>query len=990
MINNKLLLLFQAYKTFGNRLNSLKKKIDHKVAKIINAEAERKKMGPIHTPHSSFLTSGLPDISSAPSTPTHKSEDKNSETADTTVDNTDVTDMDIEDDDNSENEESQSQSPSDSTSTPSSDVKVTETPVLTTASSVSIATTTASAISTSASSSSPTNFTTNTSTMHMPLPAPPQMMIPQPHMQFIPGQPGLPMIPVGMPGAGQFLSMPSNYPQPMVPYGMGMHSLGSYPGQPHMTTIPLPGQAPFPGMAPNLQQRIPVSVAGSQIPMASNSLTPVINQSPLPGQSIPTTTQEAPLAQPASNIGSLSTTTSTQSVIKPLPSSRSDSIDSTKMEESVGSPSSEVSAPSPVGSPELELGGDETPETASPQRVDDVKILSVPEQTNQETGEEASGPSTGSASPSQSSDLSKPVSAVNILAQLISRGRQLKQQTPSTSGASTPKEEPVPEVQPKQEKPLYTLIDSLFPKLTDSLKTIREKEKDNDTSTSTSEEGSPKQKIEINSMGDNDDDDDSENDREPSMLVESSRQVPVHMGPMGFHHPQEFAHGNPRGPFAGHPHDGSMGQPWNKDHFPGHARPPFRDYQERPQVPPQSPIKGPGHSPRFPGPPREFQGHKGTFFDSHENEPEGPRDEYRGMPHRSPRQLHSPRASLNRPEEHELELNDGPPIEHAQRGPRGSFAVGPQNHGSLERGPHPGSHPRQSGPPEMHWVNREGSFPHHEEHRGPQPIFEGPRGPRPRHEGPRAPYRERPRPQFEGPGGPRPRHEGPRGPHPRHEGPRIPHPNHEEPRRPHLHHEGPRMYHEGPRGPSPRIDGPRTHRPYSEGLRGPHHEGPRLPHPHVEGPRPTHPHHEDLRESHLPHEGPRGFQRSFSDSEGELAGEPPIKRQILEEAPPRSFNDQGRPRPGFPPSSPGFDRNREMWRDREHWESHQEHQDRIRPDFHNREGHLSPRFVVDHGNRPFPPHERPFAPRRNSFKGFDQRDHFMRPRFPGGHPRPFY
>lgn len=887
---------FQAYKTFGNRLNSLKKKVDNKVAKIINAEAQKKKMGPIHTPQASFLMSGLPDI-------VGDTDEKNIEKADPTVDNTEVADMDIEDDGDSENNDESSQSPTDSTSTPLSDIKTTEASTTIVETTPTMAAPQATTTSLSVPSSVTTTFTGSTSVASMPVQMTavhPQMMMQQP-MQFIHGQPGMPMIPVGMPGSGQFISIPSQYPQPMVPYGMGMHSIGSFPGQPQLTSLPLPGQAPFPGVVPNLPQQMPGNVPVSQMAVGNNTLTPTINPPSLtshlgtPGSS----TSVVPLPQPAPTTSTNSETSPTQSVSKPLQSRKTTTIDSPPRK-TIGSPGSEMSAPSPVGSPELELGGDETPETASPQRVDDVKIIGFPAMSGQQsdqgelrgTSEEASAPSTGSASPSRAGELSKPVSAVNILAQLISRGRQLKGQTPdieSASEASTPKEELPPTTQPQQEKPLFSLIDSLFPKLTDSLKTIREREKDNETSTSTSEEGSPKQKIEINSMGDNDD---SENEGDHMMRPQQHVPEGDHRGPVGFH-PTDFVHGNPRVPFVGHPHDGPIRPPWNEEHFPSH-RPPFREYQERPQIPPPSPVKGPGLSPRFPGP-RPFPGPQGTFYVPPESEPVG------GMPQRSPRQLHSPRAQFNIPMEHERELNDGIPNNRPQirpMSPRGAFPGSEQNHVPHDRPPHFEGIPREEQRPHFH---------------------------------------------FENPGAP-PRPVGP---------PDI---------------------HRIPLGGSPQrghIDGQPKPRWLSQ-----------------EGPRGNHPQ----------HEGPRVFHRSFSDGEmGEIPGEPPMKRPMLEEGPPRSFSDQGRPpRPGFHPASPGFERNREMWNEREQWEPRHATPDRTRPEFRNRE-HLSPRFI-EHGSRPFPTHQErpPFRPRRNSFKGFEHREHFPehrpRPRFPfrGGHPRPFY
>ena len=189
----------------------------------------------------------------------------------------------------------------------------------------------------------------------------------------------------------------------------------------------------------------------------------------------------------------------------------------------VGSPDSEASAPSPVGSPELHLAeGDETPET-TPAPLGDVNVNdNTGFQTNKSFFENpvknpttSLGPGfsgtqsvskTSSESPSSSSstpsipdqtggqdsalvkkDNGQKVSAVDILAQLLSRGRKM-QQPNETDTKSVPITTPVPSsvaapVAPQQNsdkpqsKPLLSLIDSLFPKLSDSIKTLKEKEK---------------------------------------------------------------------------------------------------------------------------------------------------------------------------------------------------------------------------------------------------------------------------------------------------------------------------------------------------------------------------------------------------------------------------------------------------------------------------------------------------------------------------------
>ena len=960
---------FQAYKTFGNRLNSLKKKVDHKVAKIINAEAEKKKMGPITTPQASFLTSGLPDISSTTpsSTPPHRTEqgDNNEKVADTTVDNNEVADMDIDDDGDSENGET-SETPSETASTPSTESKTS----VTTKSDNSVKPEAATATTTS-SSQTPSSDTSvafsSSSAMPVPVAVPQQMMIPQPNMQFIPGQPGMPLLPVGMHGTGQFIHMPSQYHQPMVTFGMPMHGgMSTFPGS-VQTPMPglLPGQPSFTGQNIGLVSNLPQQLQPSMsIPLVS--VPQAIPVQTTPGQ----TTSQITTTTASSVTPQVSHTTTTPTPLtevgsRPLPTnipSTEPSEVTDSRPESIDSPSSEMSAPSPVGSPELDLGGDETPETASPQQISEVKIIGFPSMSSQPDGttvketsvpsEGTSSPSTGSVTPNHNSEPSKPVSAVNILAQLISRGRKLKERTPDVdvpSEASTPKEEVTEPAQSQPEKPLFSLIDSLFPKLTDSLKTLREREKDNETSTSTSEEGSPKQKIEINSM-----EDDNDPEAGQGQSLEQTDQNIEHRGPFKgpYHKPMGHAQEGPMGPYGIHPPEGPVRQPWNNARFqgpPGPSRPPFREYPQRPHIPPTSPLKGPGLSPRFPGPQRPFEGPPGRplgpstqaeFMDS-----EGIREEYRAGPERSPRQLHSPRGAF--------------PSRPSPGGPGGY---------TMERGPHPGMHPEEppvNGPPR----SPRGSFvgavpPERRPERGPplgmhpdEPPVNGP---------PRSP-----RGPFVGVGPPerRPPHGMPR-----------------EEQRPHFHFDGPHGNPSRPPGPpdiygrpggsprhSPIIDGPPPRWLGPEGPRGPL-------------PPPTPP--QDGR--------PRGFQRPHGDGGPMEMGEPPMKRPMMDEGHPHLYPEPGR-LVRFPQDERvSVDRNREIWRERDPWEPHRDphlgpRPDRGRPpnEFPEREEHLPPRYIEQ--ENPFP-HERFPPPRRNSFKGYDEHYMDQRPRlpFPGPRPRPYF
>lgn len=509
----------QAYKTFGNRLTSLKKKVDGKVNRLVQKEAEKAKTGPVSAPQASFLTSGLPDVAegSAPSTPTHvqpgsnKSSDED-KAVDPTVDNIEVADMDIEDDSDSEKSEtseeasvedpksSNDQTPnstgsSDSQPTQSTTQELEITPVISPVPSVAPA----------------RPLTPNLGTM-MPiqgsiLPNQPQIVPPRP--------------PVGMvthPFIGvQGVRFPAHAPQ----FRPGVPPIQPLPGMAQNQLLQPSGTLPGPGQITGQGQHF------SQIPRPAG-LLPSSN-APLPGgmatlQPFPLGNgfvhSQAPLPVAAATVPApvqvITNSAAATEIMKDNASRPQGILD-------VGSPDSEASAPSPVGSPELNLAeGDETPET-TPAPLGDVNV-------NDNTGFETNksffenpvknpttslgpgfsgtqsisktlseSPSSSSSTPSNSDqvggqdsalvkkDNGQKVSAVDILAQLLSRGRKMQKpndadakSVPTTTPVSSSIVAPVAPQQSSdkpQSKPLLSLIDSLFPKLSDSIKTLKEKEK---------------------------------------------------------------------------------------------------------------------------------------------------------------------------------------------------------------------------------------------------------------------------------------------------------------------------------------------------------------------------------------------------------------------------------------------------------------------------------------------------------------------------------
>ncbi|KAJ7365882.1 Regulation of nuclear pre-mRNA domain-containing protein 2 [Desmophyllum pertusum] len=515
-------VIVHAYKTFGNRLTSLKKKVDSKVNRLAQKEAEKAKTGPVSAPQASFLTSGLPDVAegSAPSTPTQAQQNNNKspeedKPIDPTVDNIEVADMDIEDDSDSEksdtSEEASVEDPKSSNDqTPNSTESSDSQPGQSTTQELEITP----VISPVASVAPARPLTSNIGTM-MPL-----------RGSMLPNQPriGPPRPPVGViirPFMGvQGVRFPAHTPQfrpgvrPIQPHpGMAQNQLlrpsGIVPGP---GQIPRQGQ-PFSqmqrptGLLPNANAHLPGSMGMMQpFPLGSGF---VHSQAPLP---LAVTTVSAPV----------------QVITNSVP--RRETSQDNGRGRDVGSPDSETSAPSPVGSPELNLvEGDETPET-TPAPLGDVDVNdNTGFQTNKSFFENpvkspttslglgfsgapsvaktfvptvvSESPSSSNSTPSTSDQLGgqdaalakkdngQKVSAVDILAQLLSRGRKMQQpnDTDAHSASITPPvAAPIAVAVPvatqensdePQSKPLLSLIDSLFPKLSDSIKTLKEKEK---------------------------------------------------------------------------------------------------------------------------------------------------------------------------------------------------------------------------------------------------------------------------------------------------------------------------------------------------------------------------------------------------------------------------------------------------------------------------------------------------------------------------------
>ena len=495
----------KAYKTFGNRLTSLKKKVDSKVNRLAQKEAEKAKTGPVSAPQASFLTSGLPEVAegSAPSTPTQGQEGSNKSSeddkaTDPTVDNIEVADMDIEDDSDSEksetSEEASVQDPKSSNdetpnSTTSSDSQPTQattkepesTPVISPVPSVAPA----------------RPLTPNLGTA-MPLqgnilPNQPQIVPPRPLVRMV-THPFMGVQGVRFPAnAPQFRpGAPPIQPLPRMAQNQLIQPTGTLPGPGQITSQvqPFP-QMPRPaGLLPSVNAPLPGGVGtlprfplGSGFAPGQAPLPVAVATVPAPVQVI---TNSVPASEMAKDIAS----------------------------HEVGSPDSEASAPSPVGSPELHLAeGDETPET-TPAPLGDVDVNDntgfqtnksffensvaqsvakpfIPTPVSQSPSSSGSTPSTSEQLGGQDAALMKKdngqkVSAVDILAQLLSRGRKL-QQPNDTDTNSTPITPPVaapvdasatpPQNTVQPQKPLLSLIDSLFPKLSDSIKTLKEKEK---------------------------------------------------------------------------------------------------------------------------------------------------------------------------------------------------------------------------------------------------------------------------------------------------------------------------------------------------------------------------------------------------------------------------------------------------------------------------------------------------------------------------------
>ena len=509
----------KAYKTFGNRLTSLKKKVDSKVNRLAQKEAEKAKTGPVSAPQASFLTSGLPDVAegSAPSTPTqgqqgsNKSSEDNKAT-DPTVDNIEVADMDIEDDSDSEksetSEETSAEDPKSSNdqtpnSMESSDSQPTpqeleSTPVISPVPSVAPA----------------RPLTPSLGTM-MPLqgtmlPNQPRIVPPRPPVGMVTPHPFMGVQGVRFPAhAPQFRpGVPPIQPLPGMAQNQLLQPSGTLPGPGQITNQGQPfSQMPRPaGLLPSANA-LPGGMGTLQpFPLGSNF---VRTQAPLPvaATTVPASLQVIPNSVPVNEI-------TKENASRPQGGLE------------IGSPDSEASAPSPVGSPELHLvEGDETPET-TPAPLGDVDVNDntgfqtnksffgnpvksptsnlglgfsgtqsvakpfVPTPVSQSPSSSSSTPSTSDQLGGQDAALVKKdngqkVSAVDILAQLLSRGRKLQQpndadsnSAPTTPPVSAPVAAPVTPQQNsvKPQKPLLSLIDSLFPKLSDSIKTLKEKE----------------------------------------------------------------------------------------------------------------------------------------------------------------------------------------------------------------------------------------------------------------------------------------------------------------------------------------------------------------------------------------------------------------------------------------------------------------------------------------------------------------------------------
>ena len=499
-------------------------------------EAEKAKTGPVSAPQASFLTSGLPDVAegSAPSTPTQVKEEQQdmeeAKPADPTVDNTEVADMEIEDDSDGEksetSEEAGSETKGSNNQTPTSSESSESQQVPPISKQVEV-------------SAVVTTVTT------MEAAQTPSLTMPQAQGRSLqPQQPiGTHQPPVGLVVSPYVGLQGVQFPAHPLQFRPSMPLMQSAPSSVRNTILPpsqhLPGPGEVSSHSPNVSQidgkPVPiVPMAGVSEVLPSASVQPPgslgMLQTTLGSTSFGSGQAPLPVAL-VSLPPSVQTQTSTA-----LTNQQSNTLVKRLQEQTdIGSPDSETSAPSPVGSPELHLDeGDETPET-TPAPLGDVGISSnIGFQTNKSFFEHPlpsnltigadthsaligySGPASGSMASSGTPPLqdSAPVafdqlgehqeqaaqpkkengqnvSAVDILAQLLSRGRQLQQASdvvapvqsmPVTTPVSVAVtvSSPLPVKEPTsapQSKPLLSLIDSLFPKLSDSIKTLKEKER---------------------------------------------------------------------------------------------------------------------------------------------------------------------------------------------------------------------------------------------------------------------------------------------------------------------------------------------------------------------------------------------------------------------------------------------------------------------------------------------------------------------------------
>ena len=443
--------------------------------KIAVEAAEKAKTGCVSAPAESFLSSGLPNLGGTPSSTPPPSESK---PADPTVDNTEVADMDIEDDSDSEatpsvqeqsdesNKEGGAQAPT-SPATPS----LTSGPAAQTTPSPATA--------------APTQAVTAPQTTPSAAPLTPAAAI-GPSQTVPPGFiPSLVMAPQTVSTQLQIQPSYGTIPQafPILPQAF----IPVVPGMgPSIVQLQGPRQA---GVLPS--QVVP----GAAVPVQGAQVSD-------PRPLTPPPCLPAALTQPGA--ASLAADANPAKAVPVLGASSGGFKAYSPTQAGNMSPGSEGSAPSPVGSPELNLD-DDTPET-TPAPMGDVSFdfpgdaaafketEVLPKSVSSSTDAGSSAGSTPSSTNPATSD-SQTHSAVSILAQLLSKGRQLQKVT----GDSPKAEEvvkPVVQEAPKesgQGRPLLSLIDSLFPKLSDSIKTLKEKEQGSTTPTARSPVGNPPQ-----------------------------------------------------------------------------------------------------------------------------------------------------------------------------------------------------------------------------------------------------------------------------------------------------------------------------------------------------------------------------------------------------------------------------------------------------------------------------------------------------------------